>query len=129
MWWWNRIETKLDQIIKEQRKAMADATQAALDLQAAISRLGASISAEIKAVSDKLSAANTPSGVDPATVENAVASLNTLADTVDAETASLATPAVTPAPAPAPAPAASLEDHAAANTAPGLVGSGPVPGS
>jgi hypothetical protein len=60
------------------------------DLQAAIARLSASTSAEIKAVSDKLSSLG--DAVTSADVEAAVTSLNATADTLDAETASLTTP-------------------------------------
>jgi ABC-type transporter Mla subunit MlaD len=60
------------------------------DLQAAVARLAASTSAEIKAVADKL--ASLGDGVSSADVESAVASLNTTADTLDAEAASLVPP-------------------------------------
>lgn len=55
------------------------------DLKTAVARVGASTSAEIKAVSDKLSALGSE---DPAIAE-AVAALNTTADTLDAETAAI----------------------------------------
>lgn len=75
---------------------MADALA---DLKAAVARVGTSASTEIKAVADALAAAKQPDGsVSAADVENAVSSLNTAADTLDAETASLATPAPPPAP-------------------------------
>jgi len=66
------------------------------DLQAAVARLAASTSAEIKAVSDKL--ASLGGSASDADVEAAVTQLNATADALDAEAASLA-----PAP-PAPTP-------------------------
>ncbi len=56
------------------------------DLKAAVTRLNASTSAELKAISDKLSAE------DP-DVEAAATALNSLSDKLDAETATLTGPA------------------------------------
>lgn len=61
------------------------------DLKAAVARVGASTSAEIKAVSDKLSAL----GSDNPDIAAAITQLNTAADTLDSETATLTAP-VTP---------------------------------
>jgi ABC-type transporter Mla subunit MlaD len=60
------------------------------DLQAAVARLAASTSAEIKAVSDKL--ASLGGSASDADVEAAVTQLNATADALDAEAASLAPP-------------------------------------
>ena len=57
------------------------------DLKAAVARLGASTSAEIKAITDKL--AGLGDSVSAADVETAVASLNATAATLDAETQTL----------------------------------------
>lgn len=65
------------------------------DLSAAIARLSASTSAELKAIADKL--ASLGDSVSSADVEAAVASINQAADNLDAETAVLTTP---PAPQP-----------------------------
>jgi len=60
------------------------------DLKAAIARLSASTSAELKAIADKL--ASLGDSVTSADVESAVAAINTAADTLDAETTTLTTP-------------------------------------
>jgi len=60
------------------------------DLQAAVARLAASTSAEIKAVSDKL--ASLGGSASDADVEAAVTQLNATADALDAEAAALAPP-------------------------------------
>lgn len=74
------------------------------DLQTAVARLNSSVSAEIKAVADKL--AGLGDAVSSADVENAVAALNKASDTLDAETATLTsgTPAPGPTPTPTPTP-------------------------
>jgi hypothetical protein len=64
------------------------------DLKAAIARLSASTSAELKAIADKL--ASLGDSVTSADVESAVAAINTAADTLDKETADLTTPPATP---------------------------------
>lgn len=64
------------------------------DLKAAVARLGTSTSAEIKAVSDKLSTLG--GGASDADIEAAVTSLNSISDNLDAETATLAAPVVPP---------------------------------
>lgn len=57
------------------------------DLKAAIARLSASTSAELKAIAAKLAAQG--DSVSSADVEAAVTSINAAADTLDAETATL----------------------------------------
>ncbi len=65
------------------------------DLQAAVARLAASTSAELKAIADKL--ASIPAGgTSDADVEAAVSAINAAADNLDAETAALTTPPATP---------------------------------
>lgn len=60
------------------------------DLNAALARLAASTSAELKAISDKLSSLG--DSVTAADVEAAVASINAVSDSLDKEAADLAPP-------------------------------------
>lgn len=73
---------RLKRIEKGQTAIMA----AIDDLKAAVIRLNASTSAELKALADKLSQPN----ADEAAVAAAVVSLNQVSDNLDTETASLA---------------------------------------
>lgn len=79
---------------------MADVeAQALADLQAAITQIGAAVTAELAALKTALAGTTPPVDHSPA-IEAAVTNLNTLAASL---TSSL--PPATPAPAPAPAPA------------------------
>ena len=96
------IGTKLDRISKEHDLLMA----AIDDLKNAVATLGTSISTEIQAITDKLSAlaaANEDGSVSAADAEDLVSQLTALKNTVDIETTSLKAGAIPP-PAPAPAP-------------------------
>lgn len=90
------LRTDLGRLAEQVSQSEIKQMSALTDLQAAVARLAASTSAEIKAVADKLSSLGN-GGVSPDDVEAAVASLNQTADTLDAETASLL-----PSPAPGP---------------------------
>lgn len=80
----------LIRIINNQEKIMS----AQDDLLAAVSRLSASTSAELKAIADKL--ASLGDSVSAADVESAVTAINQAADNLDAETAALTPPPATP---------------------------------
>ena len=75
------------------RQLRRDMNQADTNLQAAVARLAASTSAEIKAITDKLAGI----GSDDPVVVQAVADLNKVADALDAETVTLTTPPAPPA--------------------------------
>jgi hypothetical protein len=69
-------------------KEQFGAIMAALDdLKAAVTRVGASAVTELKAISDKLTSLG--DSVSSTDVENAVAQINAVADSLDAETKTL----------------------------------------
>lgn len=86
----NRDVTDAIGNLTKEVKRMADATT---DLVNAVTRLNSSVSAELTAIADKLASFGTT--VTASDVENAVASINAVADKLDAETAAL-----TPTPPP-----------------------------
>lgn len=94
--WFHRTILGLGDLERKEDKILA----ALEDLQTAVTRLNSSVSAELKAIADKL--AGTGDSVSAADVESAVAGINAVAGKLDAETAALAPPAPTPAPAPNP---------------------------
>jgi len=59
------------------------------DLKAAIGKVSASVSAEIKAVGDKITALSDADGVSAADAEELATQLNTISDNLDAETKTL----------------------------------------
>lgn len=90
------LRADLGRLAEQASQSEIKQMSALTDLQAAVARLAASTSAEIKAVADKLSSLGN-GGVSAADVEAAVTSLNATADTLDAEAASLAAPPAPPA--------------------------------